>query len=386
VVAAVNTGIALLLVRVGGVYLGGRRVRVQVELMVVLLILSLVMAGGVTRVRTVRAERRNTTHPLRVVAIQPNIPQLKKWPESFGQEIYAALEKRMDIVRTLQAGIDLVVWPETAVPGFLPDDQEVDTFIQQLARETSTPLLVGAMEIGGRYPRDASEDVNDVSIEPELSDWILYNSSFLYGGDGALLACYRKQHLVPFGEYLPLDKHWAWVRRLEPLGFSCSAGTTATVFRVSNAQGQRVSFSSLICFEDAFAGVARKAVRNGARLLINQTNDAWFDGSSAAVQHMSHCVFRCVENRVPAVRATNTGMTCFIDSTGQIDETSLGILKRKEWAQIDCRTETVAVPRDNMALTFYTRYGDWPLAIPAAVIALVAGLMAWRASRKESTI
>jgi len=373
VVVAVNTGIALMLVRVGGVYMGRRRVRFQVELMVVLVLLAVVWTSGVRRVRALRATAPQETRPVRVVAIQPNIPQLKKWPEEFSQEIYASLEERMDLVSALQAQIDLVVWPETAVPGYLPHDAEIDTFVGQLARETATPLLVGAMEIGGQY---------DVA-NPQAWDWILHNSSFLYGAEGEIVDVYRKQHLVPFGEYLPMDRHWRWVRRIAPLGFSCQAGTTGTVFRVDAPGDESIPFSSLICFEDVFARVARKLVRNGARMLVNQTNDAWFDGSDAPVQHMSHCVFRCVENRVPAVRAANTGVTCFIDRTGQIDETSRGILKRDEWTRIDYRSETVAVPRDDMSPTFYTRFGDWPFAIPSAAMALLAGVMAWRREKRR---
>ncbi len=372
VVVAVNTGIALMLVRVGGVYMGGRRVRVQVDLMVVLVLLVLVWTSGVRRVHALRAGAAEETRPVRVVAIQPNIPQLKKWPEAFSREIYASLEERMDLVKALQAQIDLVVWPETSVPGYLPHEAEVDTFISQLARETATPLLVGAMEIGGQYP---------VS-EPQSWDWILHNSAFLYDAEGNSVDRYRKQHLVPFGEYLPMDEHWRWVRRVAPLGFSCQAGTTGTVFRVEAAGGESIPFSSLICFEDVFADVARGMVRNGARMLVNQTNDAWVDGSVGPVQHMSHCVFRCVENRVPAVRAANTGVTCFIDRTGQIDETSRGILKRNEWDRIDYRSETMAVPQENRVPTFYTRFGDWPLAIPSAAMALLAGVMAWRKERK----
>ena len=386
VIVAANTGIALMLARVSGVYMGARRVRVQFELMVVLLLMAVVWSVGVRRVRALRASAGEELRSMRVVAIQPNVPQLKKWPDAFESEIYGALEDRMDLVTALQAEIDLVIWPETALPGFLPDDSEVDTFVRQLVRETGTPLLVGAMEIGGRHPRGDGADPDDVSKAPQPWDWILHNSSFLYAADGTLVGRYRKQHLVPFGEYLPMDQHWSWVRRLEPLGFSCTPGRESTVLAVETPAGATIPFSSLICFEDVFAGVARGMVRNGARLLVNQTNDAWFDGSVAAVQHMSHCVFRCVENRVPAVRAANTGVTCFIDRTGQIDETSRGILKRKEWTLIDYRSETVAVPRDDMVPTFYTRFGDWPLAIPSAILALVASVMTWRQSKKEHTI
>ena len=72
--------------------------------------------------------------------------------------------------------------------------------------------------------------------------------------------------------------------------------------------------------EDIMAGLARDAVRHGARLLVNQTNDAWYDGTCGPVQHMTHCVFRCVENRVPALRCANTGVTCAVKRVEVVDE------------------------------------------------------------------
>lgn len=372
VLVAVNTGIALMFARVGGVYMGRRSVRVQLELMIVILLMVSVLFHGQRRKMALDRMSRTDNRALRVAAIQPNIPQLKKWPEQFAQDIYAVLERRMDCVAT--GSVDLVVWPETAVPGYLPHDGEVDTFVRQLAREKKVALLVGAMEVGGQYPVPGDAD-------PQPWDWILHNSTFLYGPEGEIVESYRKQHLVPFGEYLPLDEHWRWVRRLEPLGFSCQAGTTGTVFRVDVPGGGSIPFSSLICFEDVFAGVARRMVRNGARMLVNQTNDAWFDGSAAPVQHMSHCVFRCVENRVPAVRAANTGVTCFIDRTGQIDEPTRESVKRRRWTEDQVKTDVVYVPLDEMPHTFYTRFGDWPFAIPSAAMALLAGVMAWRSTK-----
>ena len=94
--------------------MGGRRVRVQLELMVVLLLLALVWTGGVRKVRALRATAAEETRPFHVAAIQPNIAQLKKWPEEYAWEIMAVLERRMDLVVPSQDDLDLVVWPETA--------------------------------------------------------------------------------------------------------------------------------------------------------------------------------------------------------------------------------------------------------------------------------
>jgi apolipoprotein N-acyltransferase len=230
-----------------------------------------------------------------------------------------------------------------------------------------------------------------------------YNSVFLFGEAGRLVESYRKQHLVLFGEYLPFDRYLPFLKTLAPLGISCSAGTTGTVFRLQAVplsvergdepgeipEPEEVRFASLICFEDAFPGLARRAVLNGARVLINQTNDAWFDGwlapGWAARQHMSHCVFRCVENRVPAVRCANTGVTCSIDRNGRIE--NLHLLEKQHWRMgiTGFSVHTVAVTSGTTAPTFYTRYGDLPFALPCGMAAALAFILAVADERRKNT-
>jgi apolipoprotein N-acyltransferase len=331
----------------------------QVELSVGLVVLALCWVSGVRAVRRLQQPDPGS-RTVRLVAVQPNVPQLKKWPPAYAAEIYQRLEDGMAPVQLFTQGLDLVVWPETAVPGYLPVDVETDLFISGLARAGGVPILVGAME-----------------VEPGTER--LYNSSFLYGADGRVKERYRKIHLVPFGEYLPLAREIPWLRRFEPLGFSCTPGTTNTVFTVPAGGRGAVPFSALICFEDVFAPVARGMVRAGARFLVNQTNDAWFDGTAGPVQHLSHCVFRCVENRVPCVRAGNSGVTCFIDRTGRIDETTRDVLARGEWQHVRYRTGALSAPSPQMPLTFYCRYGDLPFGLPCGIMAaLLLAHGAWR--------
>jgi len=159
--------------------------------------------------------------------------------------------------------------------------------------------------------------------------------------------------LVCFGEYVPLADVLPFLRRLTPIQESFTPGTVQTVFRLDTSPR---AFSVLICFEDTVAALARAAVRAGARLLVNQTNDAWFDPSWESRQHMLQCVLRCVENRVPAVRSSNTGITCFIDRTGRVTASlppTAGPASEPE-----CLAGTVQLPGPEMPLTFYTRYGD----------------------------
>ena len=254
--------------------------------------------------------------------------------------------------------------------------------------EQGTPILAGSMEVAGT--RD---------------DPIYYNSSFLFLPGGGRPQKYRKRHLVPFGEYLPFDKRFRFIRDLAPLGYSCTPGESCGLFRLPLTAAQSgtltnspaspvghsslhegtngATFAALICFEDIMPYLARDAVRKGAGFLINQTNDAWFDGSSAALQHMSHCVFRCVENRVAAVRSANTGVTCFIEKTGRIQDVQT--LSEYEWLTETSRfvRSEVALRTADESLTFYCRYGDIPFALPCAFAATFAFVLAALAGKQE---
>lgn len=118
------------------------------------------------------------------------------------------------------------------------------------------------------------------------------------------------------------------------------------------------------------AYLARDAVRNGARLLINQTNDAWFDPLWGSRQHMALSVFRAVENRVPLVRAANTGISCAIDARGRISERLTDAEGRHDGPGF--QLVQVRVPAEAWSRTFYARYGD-----VFAWLMLAAGLPAW---------
>jgi len=115
--------------------------------------------------------------------------------------------------------------------------------------------------------------------------------------------------------------------------------------------GDERGFCVLICFEDSLPYLARKAARAGATLLINQTNDSWFDPDCGSVQHLANAVFRCVETRLPMLRCANTGITCSIDPLGRVTQT---LAPRTQGFQI---VETVPADPERPA-TFYVRFGD----------------------------
>ena len=205
-------------------------------------------------------------------------------------------------------GPDLVIWPETTLPGLIPYDRESASMIRTAYHHTGAPLLAGGVEYVPRYKGD--------------SDGPLYNTAFLFGEGPSIAAFYRKRHLVPFGEYIPLESRIPFLKRLAPTGFSCEAGDGPVCFEVtSHAVGTNAVtalFAPLICFEDAFPYLARDAARAGAAVLVAIANDAWFDGTCEAEQHLAQAVLRAVETGLPVIRSANRGVTAFILPNGRV--------------------------------------------------------------------
>lgn len=269
------------------------------------LIVFICLYYGVSRSRNVF-----TGEKLKVAVVQGNIPQVKKWDPSFRDDIL----KKYERLTREAAGErpELIIWPETSVPGFLESEPDLLERVTGLAREIRIPILAGT-------PREDA-DRKDA----------YYNSVDLVSEDGKITDRYDKVHLVPFGEYVPLKFLFSFVENFAPspigdfsfgkdykvFGFFIrrSAKDESRTVRIA----KKAKFSCLICFEDIFPDLARQFINRGAGFLVNVTNDAWFGRTNAAYQHAQSSVFRAVENRVNVVRAANTGVSCFIDQRGAI--------------------------------------------------------------------
>ena len=296
---------------------------------------------------TYRLNNVFTGERMKVAVVQGNIPQDEKWDRRFTDMIlnrYEALTKKA----ALAEKIDLVIWPETSIPGFVEDEEDLFSRLRDLATGINTPLLAGAP----RY-----KDTKDGTS--------YYNSAFFFLKDGSIAAHYDKVHLVPFGEYVPLKNLFFFVHRFAPRPIGdCTAGRDFTVFKFLLERGARdkdyswklikkCAFSCLICFEDIFPGLARQFVNKNSDFLINITNDAWFGRSSAAYQHAQASIFRAVENRTSVLRAANTGLSCFIDQKGRI--TARVINGGKDLFVDGFRIHEIILSK---VMTLYTRYGD----------------------------
>jgi len=232
--------------------------------------------------------------PLKVSLVQGNIAQEIKWVPRFSQNIFSKYTLLTQIVR-LKDDPDVIVWPETSFPDLLEAGVD-DAPLRKLARAVGRPLLIGSIRLDG---------------------WDYFNSAFLYLPSGALAGLYDKLHLVPFGEYLPWRKGLPFLSRIVPIE-DFTPGRSATVFPLRGERCPLMRASVLICFEDIFPELASAFVRQGADLLINMTNDGWFQDTAAPYQHFQASVFRAVENRVYVVRVANTGISCVIDDAGRL--------------------------------------------------------------------
>lgn len=273
--------------------------------MITLFVVYLAVTYGTFRLKNIF-----TGEKLRVAVVQGNIPQTKKWDAAFREEILSKYERLTK--EAAAQNPDIIIWPETSVPGFMESEEDLFDRIKKLSKDIATPLLIGT-------PR-----------EDAVSRQAYYNSAVLLYKDGKIAKHYDKIHLVPFGEYVPFRKALSFIENFAPSPIGdFKAGSDYTVFnffveRKSESDKARlkltknIKFSCLICFEDIFPDIARRFVNNGALFLVNMTNDAWFGRTNAPYQHAQNSIFRAVENRVNVVRAANTGYSCFIDQKGRI--------------------------------------------------------------------
>jgi apolipoprotein N-acyltransferase len=173
--------------------------------------------------------------------------------------------------------------------------------------------------------------------------YLLANSAVLLDKAGKVTYTYDKIHLVPFGEYVPLQKILFFINKLV-----VGIGDYVHGNHHLRAETPFGAFAPLICYEIIFPGLVRKFYSNGGDYMVNMTNDAWFGKTSGPYQHFSMAVFRAVENRKPVLRAANTGISGFIDSNGRIIAQT-GLFQKAILTE-DIRTDST--------VSFYAKYGD----------------------------
>ncbi len=298
-VAIANAGVALLFARPPAE-------RQRIAGAALILLVALAHVGGAWAVRA--GERGPVGEEIPVAAIQGNVAQELKWSPGSGTRILS------DLIRlTREAGASgarLIVWPESSSPfsfrrpaeagatgPAVETDEAYVSVVVDLARTLDATLIVGSVDYsagGGRLRA--------------------FNSAFAVDPDGSFRASYDKIHLVPFGEYVPLHRLLFFVDRLAQGTISDFAPGTRAV-PLPTVAGPAATF---ICYEAIFPELVRRLARQGAGLLVNITNDAWFGSTAAPWQHLAMAAVRAAENRRFMVRAANTGISAIIDPYGRI--------------------------------------------------------------------
>lgn len=311
-----------------------KRIRTNVvfySLCLALIILTGVYLWGNHQVKILN---KNNNLILRVSLIQANIPQNEKWNLNFRKKI---MDRYYNLtIEASQKNPDLIIWPESATPGYLKRDWEIQRMVRKLVRETGIPLLLGS----ATHAKINREGRNIGRLK---------NSAFFIDEHGQIISNYNKMRLLPFGEYLPMEGKFPWPRWLVPESGYFIPGTESKTFEHPKAR-----FGVVICWESLFPNLFRKFVRAGSRFMVNITNEAWFGKTAAPRQLLVMSVFRSIENRVSLLRSANTGISCLIDPVGKIRERIMDENGNDVMVQ---GTMTVSVPGLHKE-TFYTRYGD----------------------------
>ena len=298
--------------------------------------------------------------PVRVALVQRNAPCVfskrdrRQDPyETFGDLLNTAAATRPD----------LVVWAESAMAEFgsLGSDGAHHAALL-FARQTGGASLLA----GGDWCFDVET--------PRGPMRRVQNGAGLYvpTATNVELQVYAKQHLVPFGEYIPFDKWITPLQKLSPVGVSLWPGEAKVldlpVRAGAEEPSRNVHIAPLICFEDTDPALSRKAARQGAQAIVLITNDSWFSHSQETVQHAWQAVLRAIETGLPVIRTGNSGVTGVISSTGRVRWLGDGNGKPLVDAA-GTRVDTVAVP-ETPVLTPYSRVGDLPLALLFALALL----------------
>jgi len=263
--------------------------------------LALILAGGGFRLWTALPD---TVPGTRLRLVQPNIDQREKFRPELRDEVmdtYLGLSRRgpgggeQDL-----SGVTHLVWPESAFPFLLTEDPRALGQIAELL-PPGTTLVTGAVRA------DASGATEETRY---------HNSLYVITDEGEISATYDKTHLVPFGEYLPLQE------LLERIGLQqltrIKGGFEAGRRRPAMTSSSAPPFGPLICYETIFPGEVLEGTGERPAWLLNLTNDAWFGQTIGPHQHLDQARLRSVEQGLPMARVANTGISAMIDPYGRI--------------------------------------------------------------------
>ena len=303
---------------------------------IVILVITIVLPVGYG---ALRLSSGAPTEYVSIGVIQPNIDPNLKFTRGMREETFRRLIEFStrcadQYVQKNDSRLDLIVWPDTAIPVNLRTPGRYQNRVIELAETLHVPILSGSPLL----------DNEERSV---------YNGAVLIVPDHGLAQEYRKLHLVPFGEHIPYEQYFDFLGQIDVSGGHYSPGTDYTLFRLNSYK-----FSCLICFESIFPDISRTYVAKGADFLLNITNDGWFGKISGSQQHNDMAIIRTVENNRSMARSANTGISMLVDNKGRVI-TESGVFVEAYLSGI------IPISRSS---TIYNRLGDF---IPIISVILI---------------
>ena len=326
---------------------------------------SILLSGGLWFLSWKEPLYKGGPHPVNVACLQPNVPlTLSETPNDAAQYFENNLKLTRDAVNQSKDNKpDLIIWAESPLTLNYEDDPKVRAQLDQLAQETGSHIIFSAIAHNGNQYFNSAQTIAPPSAKQPVTQ----------------LHRYDKIRLVPFGEYVPFRLLLGYFVPALVGDFTPGNDAVVNLLRLrpqlaliqneKETKGElalerTVNFvraGTFICYEAAYPNLVRSFVQNGATLLVNISNDAWFGNTAGARQHLAHARMRAIENDRDVVRVTNSGISALITSDGRVvDELPQFTATARVWQA-----------RSNSRQTFYTRHGDW-FAIICTIISVVA--------------
>ncbi len=274
-----------------------------------------------TKIRIVQGnipQQYNLTQEIRLKTLMKYVELSKKW-----------YDKESDVA-------DILVWPESAIPFILDGDENLKNAIAEA------------------IPKDSILVSGSFRVEGEGGDRKFWNSIHVFDDKGDIIDYYDKYILVPFGEFIPFKSFLPFLDKITEGAVDFSRGSGAKTLHIDG----KPSFSPLICYEGIFSGMVIDDT-DIPNIIINITNDAWFGDSIGPYQHMNMVRMRAIEERIPVIRAANTGISVYVDKYGNI-------LKRKELNDEGVIDFTVSADSFADKRSFYSQYKN--IYLPIVII------------------
>ncbi|MEX2255330.1 MAG: apolipoprotein N-acyltransferase [Acidimicrobiia bacterium] len=324
--------------------LAGRARRSRAATLATAGLVALVLVSAVVDITRFRPE---VTGTVRFALLQGNDQNRNLTPDEIASDYL--FRRHLELAERLEGPYDLIVFPESSLERDPTTNPDVRQRLVDVAREHDATVLANA-----RVPTGDGAG--------------LFNANVAYSSDGKLQGVYAKQHLVPFGEYVPLRDQLSFIGELEQIPYDYTPGDRRVMFEAGGKP-----FASAICFESAFGPLIRDDVRDGAELLVVSTNNRSYRRSGLAAQHLALSQMRAAETGRPVLHASISGISGVVDPGGDVHDTS-DLFENKV---------TTGTVETTTGETLFVRFGDWVLLASGIALVLMA-VVAVRRPRSAS--